>query len=137
MNGRFSRRIVLAAALVIASAGIARLAIAQTVPTVHLVVDYGDGSMKAINDIPWTQGLTVLGMMNLAKAHPRGITFEVRGSGSSAFMTKIDDLASQGGGAGKKNWQFWVNAAYGNRSFGVYEVQPQDTVMWRYTEQGP
>src|SRR3954466_13471281 len=134
MNGRFSRRIVLtAAALLIASAGAGHFSAAQTVPTVHLIVDYGDGSMKAINDIPWTKNLTVLGMMNLAKAHPRGITFEVRGSGSSVFLTKIDDLASEGGGAGRKNWQFWVNAAYGNRSFGVYEVQPQDTVMWRYS----
>lgn len=91
--------------------------------------------MKAINDIPWTKGLTVLGMMQMAKAHPRGLTFEVRGSGASAFLIKIDDLASQGGGAGKKNWQFWINATYGNRSFGVYEVQPQDTVMWRFAEQ--
>jgi len=117
--------------------GLAHGAAAQPAQTVHLAVDYGDGVMKTIMDIPWTQGQTVLDVMNAAKARPHGITFEFRGSGSSAFLTKIDDLTSQGGGAGKKNWQFWVNAAYGNRSFGVYEVQPQDTVLWRFTEQGP
>ena len=36
--------------------GLAQGAIAQRVETVHLVVDYGDGAMKIINDIPWTQG---------------------------------------------------------------------------------
>jgi hypothetical protein len=117
--------------------GLAHGAAAQPAQTVHLAVDYGDGVMKTIMDIPWMQGQTVLDVMNAAKVRPHGITFEFRGSGSSAFLTKIDDLTSQGGSAGKKNWQFWVNAAYGNRSFGVYEVQPQDTVLWRFTEQGP
>ena len=117
--------------------GLAQGAIAQRVETVHLVVDYGDGAMKIINDIPWTQGLTVLDVMNAAKMRPHGITFEFSGSGSSALLTKIDDLTSQSSGAGRKNWQFWINAAYGNRSFGVYEVQPQDTVLWRFTERAP
>jgi hypothetical protein len=117
--------------------GFAHEIAAQPAQTVHLVVDYGDGAMKIINDIPWTQGSTVLDVMNAAKARPHGITFEFRGDGASALLTKIDDLTSQGGGAAKKNWQFWVNAAYGNRSFGVYEVQPQDTVLWRFTERAP
>lgn len=117
--------------------GLTQGAVAQPAQTVHLAVDYGDGVMKTIMDIPWTQGQTVLDVMNAAKARPHGITFEFRGSGSSAFLTKIDDLTSQGGGMAKKNWQFWVNAVYGNRSFGVYEVQPQDTVLWRFTEQSP
>lgn len=117
--------------------GLVHGATAQRAQAVHLAIDYGDGVMKTIMDIPWTQGQTVLDVMNAAKARPHGINFEFRGSGSSALLTKIDDLTNQGGGSGRKNWQFWVNAAYGNRSFGVYEVQPQDTVMWRYTEQGP
>ncbi|MEW6454639.1 MAG: DUF4430 domain-containing protein [Pseudomonadota bacterium] len=129
-----TRRIAL---VLLLAFGLTHEAAAQPAQTVHLAVDYGDGVMKTISDIPWTKGLTVLDVMNAAKTRPHGITFEFRGSGSSAFLTKIDDLTSQGGGVLKKNWQFWVNAAYGNRSFGVYEVQPQDTVLWRFTEQSP
>jgi tripartite-type tricarboxylate transporter receptor subunit TctC len=135
MEGRVSRRIVFASLALLVVGGVAGLATAQPAETVHLIVDYGDGTMKAINDIPWSQGQTVLDMMNAAKARPRGITFESRGSGPTALLTKIDDLASQGGGSGAKNWQFWVNEAYGNRSFGIYEVKPQDTVLWRFAEQ--
>jgi len=134
MTRHFSRRVIVAAvALMLAGAGMLREATAEPAQTVHLIVDYGDGTMKAINDLPWKQGQTVLDMMNAAKARPRGISFEVRGAGASAVLIKIDDLASEG--AGKKNWQFWVNAAYGNRSFSIYELQPQDTVLWRFTDQ--
>src|SRR5262245_2014877 len=100
--------------------------------TVRLVIDYGDGVTKTITDLPWSKGQTVLDVMNAAKNHPHGITFNASGSGASAFLTQIDDVANQGGGAGKKNWQFWVNAAYADRSFGAYEVQASDVVFWRF-----
>ncbi len=106
---------------------------AQTA-TVRLVVDYGDGVIKTITGLPWTKGRTVLDVMNAAKDRPHGITFSYTGSGASAFLTRIDDVANEGGGA-KKNWQLWVNTAYADRSFGVYEVQPLDVVFWRFTTQ--
>jgi hypothetical protein len=37
--------------------------------------------------------------MNAAKGHPHGITFSYTGSGGSSFLTKIDDVANEGGGA--------------------------------------
>jgi|SRR5436305_2578460 len=103
--------------------------------TVRLVIDYGDGVVKTISDLPWSKGQTVLDLMNAARAHPHGITFRATGSGASAFLTQIDDFANQNGGAGKKNWQFWVNTAYADRSFGVYELQAYDVVFWRFTTQ--
>ena len=59
--------------------------------------------------------------MNAAKDRPHGITFSYSGSGASAFLTRIDDVANEGGA--KKNWQLWVNTSYADKSFGVYEVQ--------------
>jgi hypothetical protein len=73
--------------------------------------------------------------MNAAKARPHGITFRATGSGGSAFLTQIDDLTNEGGGAGKKNWQLWINSAYADRGFGVYELQASDVVFWRFTTQ--
>jgi Domain of unknown function (DUF4430) len=103
--------------------------------TVRLVIDYGDGVIKTISDLPWSKGQTVLDLMNAAKARPHGITFRATGSGDSAFLTQIDDLTNEGGGAGKKNWQLWINSAYADRGFGVYELQASDVVFWRFTTQ--
>jgi hypothetical protein len=51
--------------------------------TVRLVVDYGDGVIKTITDLPWAKGSTVLDVMNAAKDRPHGIAFSYTGSGAS------------------------------------------------------
>ena len=132
---RLSRRSVgiVLATMLLAIAAAGDRAHAQTA-TVRLVVDYGDGVIKTIAGLPWAKGSTVLDVMNAAKDRPHGITFSYTGSGASALLTRIDDVANEGGGA-KKNWQLWVNTAYADRSFGVYEVQPLDVVFWRFTTQ--
>ena len=101
--------------------------------TIRLVVDYGDGVIKTVTGLPWSKGSTVLDVMNAAKAHPHGITFSYTGSGDAAFLTRIDEIPNEGGGGGRKSWQLWVNTAYADRSFGVYEVQAFDVVYWRFT----
>jgi hypothetical protein len=101
--------------------------------TVRLVIDYGDGVIKTITGLPWAKGSTVLDVMNAAKGRPHGISFAYTGSGASAFLTGIDEVANEGGG--KKNWQLWVNTRYADKSFGIYEMQPLDVVFWRFTTQ--
>jgi hypothetical protein len=133
---RLTRRsaALLLAAMLLAVAAAGDRAHAQNA-TVRLVVDYGDGVIKTITGLPWAKGSTVLDVMNAAKDRPHGITFSYTGSGASAFLTRIDDVANEGGAAVKKNWQLWVNTSYADRSFGVYEVQPLDVVFWRFTTQ--
>src|SRR5262244_4426095 len=123
---------LLVAVLLVAAAGDG--AKAQSA-TVRLVIDYGDGASKTITGLAWAKGSTVLDVMNAAKSRPHGITFSYTGSGASAFLTHIDDVANDGGGGVKKNWQLWVNASYADRSFSVYEVQPLDVVFWRFATQ--
>jgi hypothetical protein len=127
---RRSMGIVLAMILLVAATG--DRAHAQS-SIVRLVVDYGDGVVKTITDLPWAKGSTVLDVMNAAKGRPHGITFSYTGSGASSFLTRIDDVANEGGGGAKKNWQLWVNTSYADRSFAVYEVQASDVVFWRFT----
>jgi hypothetical protein len=130
-----SRRAVVALVGIVflAAATLGQFAAAQPA-TVRLVIDYGDGVIKTIVDLPWTKGSTVLDVMNAARVQvrPHGIDFKFSGSGSSAFLEQIDDVKNEGGGSGKKNWQFWVNTSYADRSFGVYEVQALDVVFWRF-----
>jgi hypothetical protein len=101
--------------------------------SVRLVIDYGDGVLKIFDHLPWAQGNTVLNVMEAAQRSPHGITFSYTGQGTSAFMTKIDDVQSQSGGASARNWQYWVNTAYADRSFALYSVNAADTVFWRFT----
>ena len=125
------------AAVLIALASVSASLSAATAAdnTVRLIVDYGDGIAKTISDLAWSKGNTVLDAMKAATSRPHGISFSYTGSGTSAALTKIDDVQNQGGGAGKKNWQYWVNGAYGDRSFATFELQAQDQVVWRFTEQ--
>jgi hypothetical protein len=127
--------VLAAVALLIAAPGSGRPAGAGADNTVRLIVDYGDGAAKTVANLPWSKGSTVLDAMKEAATRPHGISFSFTGSGDSATLTKIDDVAN--GGNGKKNWQYWVNGNYGDRSFATFELQPQDTVVWRFTtEQG-
>ena len=133
---RLTRRAagIILATMLLAIAAAGGRAHAQSA-TVRLVVDYGDGVIKTVTGLPWAKGSTVLDVMNAAKDRPHGITFSYTGSGASAFLTRIDDVANEGGAAAKKNWQLWVNTSYAERSFGVYEVQPLDVVFWRFATQ--
>ena len=134
-----SRRVaLLAAALLLVAAGAANHPVAGGADdTVRLIADYGDGASKTVANLPWAKGNTVLDAMKSATTRPHGISFSYTGSGDSAVLTKIDDVQNQGGGTGKKNWQYWVNGAYADRSFAVFELQAEDTIVWRFTtEQG-
>jgi hypothetical protein len=124
--------------LVLAVGSTTRPAVGQDAArSVRLLVDYGDGTTKTIGDLAWTKGNTVLDAMKAATARRHGISFSYTGSDASAVLTKIDDVPNEGGGAGKKNWQYWVNDAYGDRSFATFELQAQDLVVWRFAaEQG-
>ncbi len=132
------RAAVLAAALlVVATAWATRPVAGGSEDTVRLIVDYGDGASKTVANLPWAKGNTILDAMKAATTRPHGISFSYTGSGDSAVLTKIDDVQNQGGGAGKRNWQYWANGTYGDRSFAVFEPQAQDTIVWRFTtEQG-
>jgi Domain of unknown function (DUF4430) len=147
MHGSLSRilsrrAIVVAAALLLAiagsSAGPLAVSTAESADnTVRLTVDYGDGVTKTIDSLTWAKGNTVLDAMKEATARPHGISFSFTGSGDATMLTKIDNVTNEGGGAGKKNWRYWVNGAYGDRSFATFELQAQDAIVWRFTsEQG-
>ena len=97
---------------------------------VKLIVDYGDGVQKHFTQLPHKDGLTVLGVTELAGKHKRGIQAKVRSSGSTAFLTQIDNVANEGGGG--RNWVFRVNDKLGDRSCGIYKVNSGDTITWRF-----
>jgi hypothetical protein len=97
--------------------------------TVQLTIDYGDGVQKTFSALKWTEKQTVLGLLQLAEKHPRGIKFKQRGSGATALVTAIDDVANKAGG---DCWLYEVNGKLADRSCGVYELQPGDQILWKF-----
>jgi hypothetical protein len=100
--------------------------------TVRLVIDYGDGVEKRFNSLPWHEGITVLDVMQAARQQPHGITISVRGSGETALLTKLDDVANEEGGVGARNWIFYVNDRMADRSLGATPVKSSDTILWKF-----
>ena len=101
--------------------------------TVKLVIDYGDCSQRVYLSLAWNDGDTVLSAMDKAKVHTHPLAFAYTGSEASVFVTEIDGMKNQGGGADKKNWLFWVNGKFGDRSAGVYPVQAADEIVWKFS----
>ena len=98
--------------------------------TVALIIDYGDGAEKRLTAIPWKSEMTVKDAMEFAKRHPHGITFEYRGKGETAFLTKIDDAINQA--ANGQNWIFYIDEERGDSSFGIAKVPAGGAILWRF-----
>jgi hypothetical protein len=102
-------------------------------PAVELVIDYGDGAQKRFTRIPHKDGMTALAALRFAAKHLRGITFESAGSGSSALVTRIDDLVNGAGPEGK-NWLYRINGQLADKSCDAYVLSPGDVVSWVFEE---
>jgi len=93
---------------------------------VLLTINYGGGRPLQNEEAPWRVGMTVA---DLLQGEPR-VSFAVQGSGASAFLTQLGGIANEG--AGGRNWVYSVNGKPGDRSFAVYELQPNDHVLWTF-----
>jgi hypothetical protein len=93
---------------------------------VSLSIDYGDGQLRAFDNIAWHEGMTVADVLRSAPT----LATTQRGSGSGAFLTAIGDTANEG--TDGKNWTYAVNGEIADRSFDVYELKPGDRVLWTF-----
>jgi hypothetical protein len=107
-------------------------AVAPAASGVELMVDFGDGFSKRFVGLPAREAETVLSVLQSAgEAGRRGrLEIDVTGSGEMAFVRSIDGVNNQGGAAGARNWQFWVNGERGRVGAGVAPVRPGDRIEW-------
>lgn len=99
---------------------------------IRLTIDYKDGVQKTFLALEHRADMTVLDALTDAARHPRGIKVESTGKGETAFVSKIDDLANQGGGRTSRNWQFSVNGKLATRGCGVTKLESGDQVVWAF-----
>jgi hypothetical protein len=100
---------------------------------IKLVIDFGDGAQKVYPALAWAEGMTVLDALTAGQSTPHGIRFEHKGAGATAFVTRIDDVANQGGGQVTKNWLYRVNGQYLKKSCGICTLQAGDEVVWIFS----
>jgi hypothetical protein len=102
-----------------------------TGPAVRLVVDFADGLEKHYQ-LDWRDAMTVLDALESASRRQRGIIYSHSGSGERAMVTAIDGLANEGGGGAGRNWIYRVNGELADKSCGVYEIRPDDVILWKF-----
>lgn len=125
-----SRRVWLL--ILLAMGLISPLTIAAAEPSekiVTLTIDFGDGVQKRFTQLPWNDKLTVLGALELAAKHHRGVKFTQRGSGETAFVDSIDGLKDQRQG---KAWIYSINDRTGEKSAGIAALAPGDAILWKF-----
>ena|SRR5688572_753823 len=99
----------------------------QPAQQVLLTINYGDGRPLQNERGPWREGMTV---GDLLQGEPR-VSLTMQGSGASGFLTQLGGVANEG--AGGRNWIYSVNGKPADRSFEVYELKPNDHVLWTFT----
>ena len=108
-----------------------------SVTDVTLSIRFADGKTREFRAVKYREDMTVLDLMEALKSKDdKGLKFEHRGSGASAFLTSIDGVAN-GKGRGAKYWIFRVNGKLGDRSFGTTRLKPGDTVLWHHGKYEP
>jgi len=107
---------------------------AEEMPVVKLTIDYDDGVTKQFTKLEWKEGLTVLGALQQAAKHPRGIKPAIQGSGEFTLVIAIDELKNEGNG---KNWMYKVNGKFADRSCGIHKLAAGDEVTWVFTDMKP
>jgi len=99
---------------------------AQPAKTVLLTINFGDGRPLLNESSDWHEGMTVADLLNAE----RSISFATQGTGAAAFLTQLNGIANEG--AGGRNWVYSVNGTRADRSFAVYELRPNDHVLWTF-----
>jgi len=90
---------------------------------VLLAIEFPKGRQD-VDPIPWYEGMTAADQLRSAP----GIKVAQTGSEAAALLTAINDTANEG--ADGSNWTYQVNDESADRSFEVYELKPNDRVLW-------
>jgi hypothetical protein len=93
---------------------------------VAITIEFGGDKPALRKQIPWSPGMTVRNLLTSASFG----TLAEKGRGESAFLVGIAGVHNEG--AGGRNWMYSVNGKRGDRSFAIYQLQPNDDVLWSF-----
>lgn len=99
---------------------------------VTLLIEFDDGTTRRFEAIAWADGMTVQSVLDTAEDADGPLVYRHSGRGETAILHAIDGVENEGAGHTANNWLYWVNDEFATRGFGVAQVEPGDTVTWRF-----
>jgi hypothetical protein len=99
---------------------------AHATQSVLLTINFGDGRPLQNEVANWHEQMTVA---DLLQQEPR-VSLRTQGSGELLFLTDLNGVSNEG--AGGRNWTYSVNGQPADRSLAVYELRPNDHVLWTF-----
>ena len=101
--------------------------------SIAVVIDYNDGCQRVYPRIPWAAGMTAWDALAAIQRLPHGVAVEKSGSTSrDAFIRRIDDLANEGGGKGKRNWLYWIDGVMAKQGVGTQPINAGQTLLFKF-----
>lgn len=102
----------------------------RDIGTVTLEVDFGSDTKRSKSiDVVCSPDSTVIQSLERAREMKK-LKFESRGVGETLFLSSIDGVKNEGSGG--KNWIYRVNGELGDKSAGIFEVNPNDRITWSF-----
>jgi hypothetical protein len=77
--------------------------------TIALTIDYSNGAQKHFANIPWEEGLTILGAIQASAGIPPGVTISFGSDRSGHAIGLVIDQMPRGDTVASE-WVVWVNA---------------------------
>lgn len=124
-------QVILAGGALLAAGSIGNAA--EPKQSVRMVIDYGDGVQVHFTSLGWNKRLTVLDLIETARKHPHGVSFQMTGAGETAMVSRVGDVANEGAGRNSRNWMFRVNDKLAKVGIGGYLLEPSDAVLWKFS----
>ena len=104
------------------------------VQTVSLMLDYGNGTVKTLNDIPWNASSTVFEVLKkLDEEKKIALTYKDYGGELGVFIEAID--GKKGDTKANTWWQYWVNNRYSTMGVSNNMLKAGDIVEFKLTKE--
>jgi hypothetical protein len=108
------------------------LEIDQEQATASYLLDFGDGRVKTLHDVPVSASTTVFdGLEYMADSLEIDLQYQDYGEGMGIFVQAIDGMPESGDTMSW--WQYWVNNEYAEVGPSNFHLEPGDVVMWKLT----
>ena len=98
---------------------------------VHLMFDYGDGTLETERNIGYSDGATVFSITNDV-ASKKNLTFKFDPPGDWGVFVR--QIGARQNGEQNRYWQYWVNHEQVQVSADRAALQPNDVVEWKFVK---
>lgn len=100
------------------------------VSSVNLMIDYGNGIVRAWNTVSWRESMSVLDLVQTV-GQAEGIDVATEELDGKKRIRSIDGIANTAG----SRWKYWINNTYEPRIASKSYLRPGDLVIYVYAKE--